>query len=115
VSLRLTAIGRAPGLHLARPKRTTRAAKPRAKRRVYFFDGGFTPTAIYERSQLRSGQELTGPCLIEEATSTTVVPPHFSCAVDSYGSLLIEPVQRSSPARSKPRRGLESRPARTQK
>ncbi|MCC7163771.1 MAG: hydantoinase/oxoprolinase family protein [Anaerolineae bacterium] len=111
VSLRLTAIGRAPALKLARQKKTARPAKPKSKRKVYFFERGFVMTAIYERSELRPGHKLTGPSLIEETTSTTVVPPRFICSVDVYGNLLIEPALRSKAARSSSKRAPKAKQA----
>ncbi|HZQ07083.1 MAG TPA: hydantoinase/oxoprolinase family protein [Anaerolineae bacterium] len=90
VSLRLTAVGRAPELKLKRQAKTTRAPRLKSKRPVYFLERGLVNTAIYQRAQLHAGQKISGPCLIEETTSTTVVPPRFHCRIDEYGNLLIE-------------------------
>lgn len=90
VSLRLAAIGQAPTLKLARQRRSARVAKPKTLRPVYFMGRGFVRTKIYERGDLRAGMNIAGPCLIEEVTSTTVVPPGWVGEVDEYGSLLIE-------------------------
>ncbi|MFQ5460038.1 MAG: hypothetical protein ACE5EL_04525, partial [Anaerolineae bacterium] len=43
----------------------------------------------YERDDLVPGQILPGPCLIEEATSTTVIPPEREGRMDRYGNLAI--------------------------
>jgi N-methylhydantoinase A len=90
VSLRLAATGRAPKFQLERHRKTTRAPIHKGRRPVYFFDKGFVPARLYERSALRAGQTVRGPSLIEETTSTTVIPPGFVCQVDGYGNLLIE-------------------------
>lgn len=60
-------------------------------REAYFRSaGGFTETAIYDRSALGAGAELTGPAVVEEVNSTTVVPPGDELTVDEYGNLVIE-------------------------
>ena len=48
-------------------------------------------TPIYSRDRLRAGNRLMGPAVITEYSATTVLPPHWSCRVDSYGSLILEP------------------------
>jgi N-methylhydantoinase A len=53
---------------------------------------------VYWRSDLKSGARLTGPALIAEYDTTTVVPADFAAAVTRRGHLLIE--------RRKPRRGV---------
>lgn len=42
---------------------------------MYFESAGFVDTAIHERSALRPGMVVEGPALIEEQTSSTLVPP----------------------------------------
>ena len=60
-------------------------------RQVYFdADQPATTTPIYGRDQLGRGVHLTGPCIVEEATSTTVILPGQSVHVDDYGNLLCE-------------------------
>lgn len=99
VSVRVVAIGRAPELELPRQSKTKSPPKPKGKRPVYFLERGTVLTPIYERAQLQAGQKITGPCLIEETTSTTVVPPNFLVRVDEYTSLLIEPQSNSKSRR----------------
>lgn len=47
--------------------------------------------AVYDRFRLESGDQLTGPALIDEGTSTTVVHSGQVVAVDEHGYLLITP------------------------
>ena len=62
----------------------------RGEKPVYFRDaGGFVTTKVYVRDHLRPGHAITGPALIEEHASTTVVAPGDTLAVDAYGNLLI--------------------------
>ena len=63
-----------------RAHRQRRAAEPeaaafRGKRPVYFASTGFVETPTYDRPALKAGNKITGPALIEEHASTTVVHP----------------------------------------
>jgi N-methylhydantoinase A len=44
----------------------------------------------YERGALPPGQEVSGPALIEDEWSTTLVYPGQRCRADRLGNLLIE-------------------------
>jgi N-methylhydantoinase A/oxoprolinase/acetone carboxylase beta subunit len=55
------------------------------ERRVYF--GSFMPTAIYERARLPLGARLTGPAIVEQSDTTTVIPPGVTALVDDAGNL----------------------------
>jgi N-methylhydantoinase A len=58
-------------------------------RRSVFFGGKFRPTPTYARAALAVGNRITGPALIEEHASTTVLGPGDRLEVDSHGNLLI--------------------------
>jgi N-methylhydantoinase A len=64
---------------------------PHATRRARFA-GNAEPLAapVYERANLAVGSNLTGPAIIEEASSTLLVPPGAMASVDSAGNILIE-------------------------
>jgi N-methylhydantoinase A len=47
------------------------------------------PFAVYDRSALAPGDTFTGPALVDEGTSTTVVPSGQLVEVDPYGHLLV--------------------------
>ena len=65
-------------------------AMPTGTRRVSDFSGGGTRSyAIYDRGLLKAGHRLHGPAIVEEATSTTVVPETRQVAVDGFGNLMI--------------------------
>jgi N-methylhydantoinase A len=64
------------------------AAAPVARREVTFDDGRHD-TPIYDRATLLKGHKFTGPAIIEEAASVTVLRPGQSMRVDAYGNLLI--------------------------
>jgi N-methylhydantoinase A len=58
--------------------------------RPVVFTGEFRPTATYDRARLPAGAEIAGPAIIEEAGSTSLVPPGFHARVDPYGTLVLE-------------------------
>ncbi len=63
-------------------------ASPRGKREV-FFKGGWRLADIYDRKELGPGIEICGPAVIEELSSTTLIPPGFCGVVDELGSIII--------------------------
>jgi N-methylhydantoinase A len=52
--------------------------------------GMTTDAAVYSRASLVPGARLTGPTVIVEPGTSTIVPPGFSLRVDAAGALLIE-------------------------
>ena len=60
----------------------------KGSRQAYFPDaGGYVDTPVYDRYALQPGQEITGPAIVEERESTTVVPPGDTLSVDSHLNL----------------------------
>ncbi len=47
------------------------------------------PTRYYERSALKAGNKLTGPAIVNQYDSTTVIPPGVSAHVDRFGNIVI--------------------------
>jgi N-methylhydantoinase A len=92
VNLRLTAVGRIAKPQLPRLERNG-GVQPRHRRPVYFAEAGdFVECAVYDRYALGAGTELTGPAVVEELDSTTVVHPGFRAGVDEYGNLVLRAV-----------------------
>jgi N-methylhydantoinase A len=54
--------------------------------------GDTTDAAVYPRTALPIGVHLTGPAIIVESGTSTIVPPGFSARVGAGGELLIEDV-----------------------
>jgi N-methylhydantoinase A len=58
---------------------------------VRFSAGTATVDApVYERAALGVGSRIAGPAIIEEASSTLLVPPGADAAVDCAGNILID-------------------------
>jgi N-methylhydantoinase A len=83
VNLRLTALGRLPGLTLT--QRSDVALARQHSRNVWFTETGFVATPVHWRDGLVPGTTINGPAIIEAVDSTTVVPPAWRAAVDDRG------------------------------
>jgi len=88
VNLRVTAIGPSPRIKLEKLTNGS-AAHPVAHRPVFFSRDGLVETAIYRREELPGGCRLSGPAIVEEMSSTTVVPADYTLTVDQYGLINI--------------------------
>ncbi|HEY3081541.1 MAG TPA: hypothetical protein VGM69_16750, partial [Chloroflexota bacterium] len=63
---------------------------PPTERPVYFEElGGRVPTPVWARTALVPGQRLTGPAIVEQADTTTVVYPGQALEVDAAGNLIM--------------------------
>lgn len=59
-------------------------------RKAYDFGSrSLAPFAVYDRSRLAAGDTFTGPALVDEGTSTTVVHSGQQVTVDPHGYLLV--------------------------
>jgi N-methylhydantoinase A len=68
------------------------SAPPKAAftgKRKASFGGRFRYTPTYRRAALLAGNKISGPALIEEHASTTVLMPGDRMTVDAYGNLVI--------------------------
>jgi N-methylhydantoinase A len=57
---------------------------------VVFQQGALT-SPLYQREQLTCGNRVSGPALVIQMDSTTVLPPGWGGAVDPFGNILLEP------------------------
>ena len=91
VNLRLSALGVNAPIELPEGEGAGGEAKRGRKgsRPVYFEGAGFVDAAIYERDRLGAGMAIPGPAVIEEETSSTVVPPGCAAAVASDLGLIV--------------------------
>jgi len=59
------------------------------RRRTVFDDGQGRDTPRYRRDRLKADDRVTGPALIVQHNSTTIVPPGYVAIVQAYGDMLI--------------------------
>ena len=64
-------------------------AARKGARRAWFADVGWVECPLYERERLRPGARLTGPGIVEQVDSTTVVHPGQTLAVDAQENLIL--------------------------
>ena len=97
VSLRATVSGvlKKPTLErIARGAKQPLASARRGRRKAWFEKA--VQTEVFAREGLRAGNVITGPALIEEHASTTVVLPGDRMKVDAFGNLEIEVGRRKA-------------------
>lgn len=66
---------------------TSKAIK---RRRRCFFDGEFVETPCFAAERLAGGNVINGPAVVEEATTTVLVPRSYRCRIDSVGNYILE-------------------------
>jgi len=64
-------------------------AAPTETRRVYFGARGALDTEVYRRVDLKAGDHIFGPAILEEPTATIVLYPGQTAEVDGYLNLEI--------------------------
>ncbi|HSE89679.1 MAG TPA: hydantoinase/oxoprolinase family protein [Candidatus Binatia bacterium] len=82
---RLTAIGRTERPNFGRAGSKSMEAAKSKKRRQVIFDGRQHATDVYHGSDLKFQQTLDGPAIIEEPTTTIVIPPGCRLIVNDFG------------------------------
>ncbi len=90
VTFRVTAVGVIPKPTLPRWSAAGSVAEARRGERPVYFDGAFAPVPVYVRERLPAGGRVTGPAIVEEMGSTTVLPPRWHGRVGEWGELVLE-------------------------
>jgi N-methylhydantoinase A len=75
---------------------TASRAAPPNRRQVWFRVTGFADTPIYDRAALNVNSNISGPAIIEQMDTTTVVPPGWTARLDSRANLLMERMGHST-------------------
>jgi N-methylhydantoinase A len=57
--------------------------------RPVYFDGAFHETRLYDRDLLHAGDTISGPAIISEYSSATILPPGDTLDVDTYRNLIL--------------------------
>lgn len=96
VTFRLAACGLVPKATLREYAAATGEASEALveTRQVYLgkADGGLVTCPVYRRQALRPGHRLSGPAIIEQMDTTTLLLPGQRTAVDPWGTLVISPL-----------------------
>lgn len=85
-NIRLAALGRLDRPDNAPPERAE--ARP-ARERDVWFAGTPKPTAIIDRNSIAEGDSVRGPAIIEEVTSTTLLPPGWTARLIDGGHMTL--------------------------
>lgn len=92
VNYRLTAVGQLPKARFEKSTAANETAVPRATRQVYFSEienSGYYETKIFDRKNLKPGNKVQGPLIVEQMDTTILVLPDQTMEVDDYGNLII--------------------------
>ena len=90
VTWKLSAVGGAPRVALAKAATTSESSPLKSRRRAYFPEiGGWVDCPIYDRYHLVAGLQIAGPAIVEERESTSVLPPGTLATVDEYANLIV--------------------------
>lgn len=94
VMIRAVVASQAQNLEIKRQEDTSATLQDCAihETRIYF-EGNWYDATIYERYKLHSGLTVSGPAIVTEMDSTTLILPGFQARTDLVGNLLIEPIQ----------------------
>ncbi len=90
INVRLTASAAITTLSHTKPgRRNSSRPKPAGYRPVWFAQTRPVKTPIYDRAELQRGQTITGPAIIDQFDSTTVLYPKDHLTVDNVMNLLV--------------------------
>ncbi|MGW4489841.1 hydantoinase/oxoprolinase family protein [Amycolatopsis sp. NPDC004368] len=96
VNVRVTGIGKVGHVPLAEIEagdEDASAAVKGTREAVFWTDGSKPatfPTTVYDRALLKAGNVLTGPAIVEQFDSTTVIGPRQRATIDRVGHIIIE-------------------------
>jgi len=92
VAVRLSAIGTIEKPHIIKIPEggNTPARAEKTHRKVYFESSGYIDAPVYERVKFLADNKVSGPAVVEEPASTTVIHPGQKLTVDLFGNLVIE-------------------------
>jgi N-methylhydantoinase A len=90
VNARVVAIGLTSAPPMKAQSDQSVAIGPKETRPVYFEEAsGYVDTQVFNRNDLGPGTAITGPAIIEQVDTTTVVHPGQSILVDRFRNLII--------------------------
>ncbi|MFA5064776.1 MAG: hydantoinase/oxoprolinase family protein [Dehalococcoidia bacterium] len=88
---RVKAVGKLPRTDFTVIKSSPGVAISKGTRKAYFKElGGMVDTPIYKGVDLKPGNRISAPAIIEEPTTTILVMPGSRASITKYGNYLIE-------------------------
>ena len=88
VNLRLVVSGLVPKPSIPKIKEQKSIAKPERQNSV-FVDGALRNAAVFDRKKLRPGDQFSGPAIIIQEDTTTVVLPDFKGYIDGSQNIIL--------------------------
>jgi N-methylhydantoinase A len=90
-AVHVAGLGNEPALAAHRNGAATNAAALKGLRPAYFDndEDGYRDTPVFDRNKLVAGAPISGPAIVEQHDTTTVVYPGDTAVVDRAGNLLI--------------------------
>jgi N-methylhydantoinase A len=79
----------------------TAGAPPLKRRRSCWFDGREVDTPVYDGSRLLAGSRFGGPAIIEETTTTVVIPASYVCRVDQWKNYILTRLETADEPRQR--------------
>ena len=100
VNLRLRALGLMEKLELPNLAAAGNGATPPSgqTRMVHFSAAGFLEAPVYARESLLAGHTISGPAIVDQPDTTTVIFPGQKAEVDAYGNLIATVTLTAAPA-----------------
>ena len=89
VTLRLVGLGRLDKIKKKKSEITSSEEPKTSKTMKAIFFGKEYDARIYQRKDLISGQTFSGPAIVEEFTTTSVIPPNWKVTIDSYRNMVV--------------------------
>ena len=97
INIRVTGVGAVPHVRISEIEKGSSDASAAVKttaQALFWQDETSKPrwveTPVYERSLLLAGNEITGPAIVEQFDSTTIVGMNQHATVDAVGHIIIE-------------------------
>jgi N-methylhydantoinase A len=93
VSMRLVSVGVVPQAEISpATARGTKVEAARTGERKVFFgtEHGALPCPLYSRDLLEPGHRISGPAIVEQMDTTTVIHPEQEATVDEYLNLVVK-------------------------
>ena len=87
----LRVVGRGLAEAAPMPARSGDGGASLTGRRNAFFDDGFVEVPVHDGHRLAAGENVRGPAIVEQETTTVVLPPGFQLACDACGNYLVHP------------------------